>query len=99
MHQAFSASRPHTMTARLLNLRMRLTRILLLLNVCLAVAVVGSDLTSSPLKPDLVVAADGTGDFKSIHDAVQSIPRTNRERRIIFVKTGVYTEQIRVDAA
>jgi pectinesterase len=52
-----------------------------------------------PVAPDLVVAADGSGDFKSIHEAVQSIPRANRERRIIFVKEGVYPEQVRVDAA
>jgi pectinesterase len=60
---------------------------------------IASDFAPSPLKPDLVVATDGSGDFKSIHDAVQSIPRTNRERKIILVKAGVYTEQVRVDAA
>jgi pectinesterase len=52
-----------------------------------------------PLAPDVIVAADGSGDFKSIHEAVQSIPRANRERKIIFVKDGVYPEQVRVDAA
>jgi pectinesterase len=51
------------------------------------------------LPPDLVVAADGSGDFRSVHEAVQSIPAGNRERKIIFVKRGVYTEQVRVDAA
>ena len=50
-------------------------------------------------KPDLVVASDGSGDFKSVHDAVQSIPRVNRERRVIFIKDGVYQERVRVDAA
>lgn len=78
---------------------MRLIRILPLLNAWLAIAAVASDLASWPLKPDFVVAADGSGEFKSIHDAVHSIPRTNRERKIIFVKNGVYTEQVRVDAA
>lgn len=52
-----------------------------------------------PCQPDLVVAADGSGDFKSIHEAVQSIPRDNRERRILFIKDGVYAERVRVDAA
>ena len=52
-----------------------------------------------PIKPDLVVAADGSGDFKAIHEAVQSIPKDNRERRVIFVKDGVYAERVRVDAA
>ena len=52
-----------------------------------------------PIKPDLVVAADGSGDFKTIHAAVQSLPRNNRERRVILVKDGVYPERVRVDAA
>lgn len=52
-----------------------------------------------PIKPDIVVAADGSGNFKTIHDAVQSIPRDNRERRVILVKDGVYPERVRVDAA
>ena len=52
-----------------------------------------------PFKPDLVVATDGSGDFKSLHAAVQSISRDNHERRVIFVKNGVYTEKVRVDAA
>jgi pectinesterase len=52
-----------------------------------------------PFKPDLTVASDGSGDFKSIQDAVASIPKANRERRIIFVKEGVYHEKVRVDAS
>jgi pectinesterase len=54
--------------------------------------------TSLMIKPDLVVAVDGTGDFRSIQEAVQSIPATNRERRIILVKDGTYTEKVRVEA-
>jgi len=77
----------------------RLTRILLLLGAGLAASAPASAVAPLPVTPDLVVATDGTGDFKSIHDAVQSIGRENRERRIIFVKDGVYTEQVRVDAA
>lgn len=51
------------------------------------------------LKPDITVAADGTGDFKTIQAAVASIPSTNRERIVVFVKDGVYREKIRVDAS
>src|SRR5262249_1406455 len=59
----------------------------------------GADPAPLPVAPDLIVATDGSGDFKSIHAAVQSIPRDNRERRVILVKDGVYTEKVRVDAA
>src|SRR6185503_20483513 len=37
--------------------------------------------------------------FKSIHEAAQSIPRDNRERKIILVKDGLYAEKVRIDAA
>lgn len=52
-----------------------------------------------PCPPDLVVAPDGTGNFRSVHEAVQSIPRDNRERRIVYLRNGVYRERVRVDAA
>ncbi len=69
----------------------------------LAAAFVTAALTAAPaplpFQPDIVVAADGSGDFKTIHEAVQSVPRNNRERRVILVKSGVYTERVRVDAA
>ena len=55
--------------------------------------------TAQPIPPDITVALDGSGDFKSIHTAVQSIPKDNRERTIILVKDGVYNEKVRVDAA
>lgn len=48
--------------------------------------------------PDLIVAADGSGNFKSVHEAVQSISGTNRERIIILIKNGTYHEKVRVDA-
>lgn len=50
-------------------------------------------------KPDLIVAADGSGDFKTIQAAVASIPKTNTERMVVFIKDGTYKEKIRVDAS
>jgi pectinesterase len=64
----------------------------LLFSACSALAV---DLP----KPDIVVAADGTGDFKTIRSAVESIPATNREGVIVLIKDGTYHEKIRVDAS
>jgi pectinesterase len=51
------------------------------------------------LPPDIVVAGDGTGDFKTVRAAVESIPATNRERVIVLIKNGTYHEKIRVDAS
>ena len=50
-------------------------------------------------RPDLVVAADGRGDFKTIQAAVASIPKTNTDRTVVLVKDGIYHEKIRVDAS
>ena len=58
-----------------------------------------AQLAPLPFKPDLTVAADGSGDFKTIQAAVTSIPKTNRERIVIFVKDGTYHEKVRVDAS
>ncbi len=50
-------------------------------------------------KPDIVVSADGSGDFKTIQAAIASIPAINRERVVVFVQNGTYREKIRVDAS
>lgn len=44
----------------------------------------------------LVVAADGSGDFKTVQQAVGSIPENNTQRIVIQIKPGVYQEQVRV---
>ena len=46
----------------------------------------------------LTVAADGTGDFKTVQEAVNRVPENNGRRFTIFIKSGTYTEQIRVPA-
>ncbi len=51
---------------------------------------------SAPIKPDIIVAKDGTGDFTTVHAAVQSIPTDNVERKVILVRHGVYEERVRV---
>jgi pectinesterase len=50
-------------------------------------------------KPDIIVAANGSGDFKTIQAAVASIPNTNTDRIVVFIKDGTYREKIRVDAS
>jgi len=50
-------------------------------------------------KPGIIVAADGSGDFKTIQGALDTILKTNTERVVVFVKNGIYHEKIRVDSA
>jgi pectinesterase len=42
----------------------------------------------------IVVATDGSGDFKTIQQALDHVPDDNRQRIVIQIKPGVYQEQI-----
>ena len=45
----------------------------------------------------LLVAADGTGDYRTVNEAIQSIPENNAVRQIVFVKPGAYREKLLID--
>lgn len=42
----------------------------------------------------IVVAADGSGQFRSIQEAINSLPDSSAKQRIIFIKNGTYREKI-----
>ncbi|RYR13021.1 hypothetical protein Ahy_B04g070241 isoform B [Arachis hypogaea] len=48
--------------------------------------------------PNVVVAKDGSGNFRTIQDAINSYPKTKnfQGRYIIYVKTGIYKENCTV---
>ncbi len=52
----------------------------------------------SDKKADLTVAADGSGNVKTIGEAITKVPENNRKRFVIFIKKGIYEEQIRIPA-
>jgi pectinesterase len=45
---------------------------------------------------EIIVAKDGSGNFTTIQDAVNSIPATNAEWKTIIVKNGLYNEQVSI---
>ncbi|EES11528.1 hypothetical protein BDA96_06G258700 [Sorghum bicolor] len=47
-------------------------------------------------KPNKVVAQDGSGDFKTISEAIAAVPKTFEGRFVIYVKSGVYKEYVTV---
>ncbi|HVE58290.1 MAG TPA: pectate lyase, partial [Pyrinomonadaceae bacterium] len=49
-------------------------------------------------KADLTVAADGSGDVKTVSEAIARVPEDNQKRFVIFIKKGIYNEQIRIPA-
>ncbi|HEY8563113.1 MAG TPA: pectate lyase [Pyrinomonadaceae bacterium] len=76
-------------------------KILLLLNLLLCFGLISAQAEThffSPRKADLTVAADGSGDVKTISEAIQKVPDNNKTRFVIYVKKGVYNEQVRVPA-
>lgn len=53
-------------------------------------------LQSSTLTPNVVVAADGSGDYKTVSAAVAAAPDNSKTRYIIKIKAGVYRENVEV---
>ncbi|GFP93626.1 pectinesterase 4 [Phtheirospermum japonicum] len=51
----------------------------------------------SGVRPNVVVAKDGSGQFRTIGQAIAAYPANHRGRFIIYVKAGVYDEQVIVD--
>ncbi|MCX7876468.1 MAG: pectinesterase family protein [Melioribacteraceae bacterium] len=52
---------------------------------------------SAEEKRFIVVAKDGSGNFISLTEAINSLPMFNYQRTTIFVKNGIYNEKIRID--
>ncbi|CAA3029949.1 probable pectinesterase pectinesterase inhibitor 46 [Olea europaea subsp. europaea] len=49
------------------------------------------------MNPNLVVAKDGSGNFKTISDALNAVPNYSSKRFVIYVKKGVYFERVKVE--
>jgi pectinesterase len=45
----------------------------------------------------IIVSKDGTGDFKTIQGAINSLPDSSSTPRYIFIKNGVYAEKIYIE--
>ncbi|UJF31724.1 pectinesterase family protein [Paenibacillus hexagrammi] len=45
----------------------------------------------------IIVAKDGTGDFTTVTDAINSISGSNTTRQVIFMKNGVYKEKLTIN--
>ncbi|KAL3635159.1 hypothetical protein CASFOL_019706 [Castilleja foliolosa] len=49
------------------------------------------------ITPDALVAADGSGNYTTITDAIKAVPLSSDKRFVIYVKKGVYKENVKVD--
>ncbi len=53
--------------------------------------------TNTFAQQSLVVAKDGSGDFKTIQAAINSLPVESNERRVIVIKPGIYNEKVFIE--
>ncbi|KAL9314974.1 hypothetical protein ACSQ67_020426 [Phaseolus vulgaris] len=53
-------------------------------------------LQTGTVKPDVVVAADGSGNFRTVSAAVAAAPEKSSKRYVIRIKAGVYRENVDV---
>src|SRR3984893_2303165 len=47
----------------------------------------------------LIVAKDGSGNFKTVQEAFDAIPLNNRKPVSIYIKNGVYKEKLQLDSS
>lgn len=55
-------------------------------------------LPAGAIAADITVAADGSGNVKTVQEAINKVPENNARRFVIAIKPGVYKEQIRIPA-
>ncbi|GFP97631.1 pectinesterase/pectinesterase inhibitor ppe8b [Phtheirospermum japonicum] len=52
---------------------------------------------TTEISADAVVAADGTGNYTSIQEAINAAPEYSRTRYVIHIKRGVYNEYVEIN--
>ena len=50
--------------------------------------------TPDTIKPNVIVAQDGSGKYKTINEALVEIPKNGNTTFVLYVKEGVYKEQV-----
>jgi len=50
----------------------------------------------STVEANVVVAQDGSGDYTTIQESVNSVPDKSKSRYVIYVKSGIYKENVEV---
>ena len=54
---------------------------------------------SNPVNADIIVAADGSGNFTSVQAAINAVPSNSERRTVIYIKRGIYnTEKLIIPA-
>lgn len=62
-------------------------------------AVLAAAGSAAAQKAALTVAADGSGDVRTVQEAINRVPDNNPKRFVIAIKPGTYREQVRIPAS
>ncbi|KAM7279688.1 hypothetical protein ACFE04_006822 [Oxalis oulophora] len=49
------------------------------------------------LKPNIIVAQDGSGKYKTINEALKDVPKKSNKTFVIYIKEGIYNEYVQVN--
>merc|ERR1712071_8225 len=52
--------------------------------------------TPNAVKPDIIVAKDGSAKFKTINEALRLIPLNSNKTFVLYIKAGVYAEHVQI---
>lgn len=58
-----------------------------------------SQIQNGIVKPNAIVAKDGSGQYKTVTEGINSYPNNHPGKYFIYVKAGIYQEYVTVDAS
>ncbi len=70
-----------------------MTRLCVVATISVALGAIAIRAEQAPI----VVASDGSGKFKTVQSAIDSIPDRNTEPRVIVIKPGTYKELLLIN--
>ena len=67
-----------------------------LLFICCIALLITNALSGQGKK--VIVAKDGSGNYTTVQSALNAVPKNNKQRIVIHIKSGIYKEKIRLDS-
>jgi pectinesterase len=75
-------------------MKTRVKPILLLPILFCVLLVAAISVKAQQKKYDLIVAKDGSGNFKTVQEAINAVPELRKQTTTIFIKNGIYKEKL-----
>ncbi|XP_073310040.1 probable pectinesterase/pectinesterase inhibitor 58 [Primulina huaijiensis] len=58
-------------------------------------------LTATPvqIRPDFIVAKDGSGKYRTINEALKDVPERSNRTIVLYIKAGIYEEKVQINSS